>query len=305
MMEEKDILKKLIKSDALFSKIHVITQKYDIIPDNKPHIGTYIEYNDLMELRSEFLEELLDTIVDWVYNSEKFEELRIKAEKKGKSTAAANSEVINKAKARFRGNHNSDNLLVQGQMGELLLFQFIQHCMKAIPLLRKMPITTSSEHERFGADAIHYKIENGKNIIILGEAKTYTSKYKFNEAFEKSIKSILDTYDKHRKEIKSYIHEDFLTDDMNEIAESYINNTLNNFEVHLVSIIIYNETTLLNMTSEKEIKDQIERIIEDRYSNYDNTKINIKNNPILSRITYIVFPVWDLDKLAIEFQSMI
>lgn len=34
-----------------------------------------------------------------------------------------------------------------------------------------MKIATSSEHERFGADAIHYKIQDAKNIIILGEAK--------------------------------------------------------------------------------------------------------------------------------------
>ena len=54
-----------------------------------------------------------------------------------------------------------------------------------------MRITTSKSHERFGADAIHYKIENGKNIIVLGEAKTYTSEYKFNEAFEDALNSIL------------------------------------------------------------------------------------------------------------------
>ena len=40
--------------------------------------------------------------------------------------------------------------------------------MKAVPLLRKMKITTSSQHERFGADAIHYKVENGKNINNFG-----------------------------------------------------------------------------------------------------------------------------------------
>lgn len=39
-----------------------------------------------------------------------------------------------------------------------------------------MRITTSKSHERFGADAIHFKIENDKPIVILGEAKTYTSK---------------------------------------------------------------------------------------------------------------------------------
>ena len=64
-----------------------------------------------------------------------------------------------------------------------------------------MPIKTSSQHERFGADAIHFKIENDKPIIILGEAKTYTSKYKFSQAFEDAITSILSTYSSHRNTV--------------------------------------------------------------------------------------------------------
>ena len=39
-----------------------------------------------------------------------------------------------------------------------------------------MKKTTSNKHERFGADAIHFKIENEKPIIILGEAKTVHDK---------------------------------------------------------------------------------------------------------------------------------
>ena len=31
-MDEKDILKRLVQNDALFRKIHVITQTYDILP---------------------------------------------------------------------------------------------------------------------------------------------------------------------------------------------------------------------------------------------------------------------------------
>ena len=54
-----------------------------------------------------------------------------------------------------------------------------------------MPITTSVEMERFGADAIHYKYENGKNLFYLGEAKTYSSKYQFNTAIGDAIESII------------------------------------------------------------------------------------------------------------------
>lgn len=65
-MEEKNVLKRLIKNDALFNYIHVITQRYDILPDDKDHIGTYIKYQDIDELRDDFLEELVDSIVDWI-----------------------------------------------------------------------------------------------------------------------------------------------------------------------------------------------------------------------------------------------
>ena len=305
ILEEKDILKRLIKNDSLFNMIGVIVQQYDILPNNKEHIGAYIEYQDIQELRDGFVEELSDTIVDWIYSSEKYEEIKKKLVNSGKSEAAASQYIGRKAKNKFRANKNSENVLIQGQMGELLLYHFIQKCMKAVPLLRKMNIATSPDHERFGADAIHFKIENGKNIIILGEAKTYTSKYKFNEAFSDAIDSILNTYNKHRSEVGLYVHEDFLDDEMNEIAEKYLNNTLKPVEIQLVSIVTYNELSKINKIDEDTIRNDIEKIIEEKYRNYDNNKIDISKNPILSRITYIVFPVWDLKELAEKFQKLI
>lgn len=304
-MEEKDILKRLIKNDSLFNMIGVIVQQYDILPNNKEHIGAYIEYQDIQELRDGFVEELSDTIVDWIYSSEKYEEIKKKLVNSGKSEAAASQYIGRKAKNKFRANKNSENVLIQGQMGELLLYHFIQKCMKAVPLLRKMNIATSSDHERFGADAIHFKIENDKNIIILGEAKTYTSKYKFNEAFSDALDSILNTYNKHRSELGLYIHEDFLDDEMNAVAEKYLNNTLKSVEIQLVSIVTYNELSKIDKIDESTIRNNIKKIIEDRYRNYDKNKIDMRKNPILSRITYIVFPVWDLKELAGKFQKLI
>lgn len=304
-MEEKDILKRLIKNDSLFNMIGVIVQQYDILPNNKAHIGAYIEYQDIQELRDGFVEELSDTIVDWIYSSEKYEEIKKKLVNSGRSEAAASQYIGRKAKNKFRANKNSENVLIQGQMGELLLYHFIQKCMKAVPLLRKMNIATSSDHERFGADAIHFKIENDKNIIILGEAKTYTSKYKFNEAFSDALDSILNTYNKHRSELGLYVHEDFLDDEMNVVAEKYLNNTLESVEIQLVSIVTYNELSKIDKIDENTIRNNIKKIIEDRYRNFDKNKIDISKNPILSRITYIVFPVWDLKELAEKFQKLI
>lgn len=304
-MEEKDILKRLIKNDSLFNMIGVVVQQYDILPKNKEHIGAYIEYQDLQELRDEFVEELSYTIVDWIYSSEKYEEIKKNMVNSGMSEAAASEYIGRKAKNKFRANKNSENVLIQGQMGELLLYHFIQKYMKAVPLLRKMKIATSPNHERFGADAIHFKIENGKNIIILGEAKTYTSTYKFNEAFSDALDSILNTYNNHRSELGLYVHEDFLDDEMKVVAEKYLNNKLKPVEIHLVSIVTYNESSKLNKIDETGIRNNIKKIIEDRYRNYDKNKIDMNRNPILSRITYIVFPVWNLKELAEKFQKLI
>jgi len=304
-LEEKDIIKRLIKNDSLFNMIGVVVQQYDILPNNKEHVGVYIEYQDMQELRDEFVEELSDTIVDWIYSSEKYEKIKKKLVNSGKSEAAAAQYIGRKAKSKFRANKNSKNVLIQGQMGELLLYHFIQKCMKAIPLLRKMNIATSSDHERFGADAIHFKIENNKNIIILGEAKTYVSEYKFNEAFSDAISSILNSYNGLSSELGLYVHEDFLDNEMNEIAEKYLNNTLKPVEIHLVSIVTYNETSKVNKIDEDTIRNTIRKTIEHRYSSYDKSKIDIVKNPILSRITYIVFPIWNLKELAEKFQKLI
>ena len=150
-LTKEEIEHKLTNNDSLFASIHVFQQNFDIIPDDKPHIGASIAYQDLQELRD-----------NWVYSSEKFSELLKKERKQGKSLAAASSAVQRKARDKFRKKDNSEELLIQGQFGELLLFHFIQRYMKAIPLLRKMKITTSKKVERFGADAIHYKV--GKKV---------------------------------------------------------------------------------------------------------------------------------------------
>ena len=93
--------------------------------------------------------------------------------------------------------------------------------------------------------------------------------------------------------------------EMDEIAESYLEGTLKNIRIDLVCIITYNENKKIEKTEEKKIRDQIERIIDERYGSIDKSKINLEKNPILSRITYIVFPVWELEKLIEEFQNQL
>ena len=92
---------------------------------------------------------------------------------------------------------------------------------------------------------------------------------------------------------------------MNKIAEQYINNKLENVEVHLVCIVVYNETSDIKGNSREEIIQKITNVIENKYANFDKKKIDTETNSILKRITYIVFPIWKLDELAKTFQQMI
>lgn len=300
MLSEKELKDKLICNDALFDNIFIFQQRFDILPDNE-HIGASIAYQDIQELRDDFLVELIDTVADWVYSAKKFEDLK-KAFSARKTESAAAAEVIRKAKGKFRLGHKG-KMLSQGQIGELLLFHFIQRVFGAAPILRKMPITTSPDLERFGADAIHYKVQDGRHHIVIGEAKAYTSKYKFNEAMENAINSILSSYINLRKELHLYLHEDFLDPEMDKIAEMFLSKKLKPVEVDLACLILYNETSKIAVTSEEDIKGQIKQIIEKRYKEFNNNKIDIGENPVLNRMTYIVFPVWKLDELAKEFEE--
>lgn len=294
----------LIDNDALFKHIHIIKQKFNIIPADKEHIGASIEYEDISELRDDFLQELIYTIVNWVYSSEKYEKLKQNSIIKGKTEQAASVEIYNKARSKFRRREN-ENIIAQGQIAELLLFHFIQRYLGAIPLLRKENIQNIKSSDSTSANVIHYKNENDENIIVLGSAKSFTSKYKFKDAFEESLDSILNAYKNHKNEIELYIHEDFLDKGMKLIAESYINRTMEKPKVYLVDFIMYNEIQELSLTDEDDIRNQIDSIIKERYNEFEDKNIDIKKNAILNRIIYILFPVWEIEKLAELFQEFL
>lgn len=104
MLNENDINARLTPNDALFDNIYIIQQKFNIVPDKDSHYGASIDYQDISELRNEFLTELYNSIVDWVYSSDKYKELRESAMKMGRSEAAAHAKVQRKAREKFRGN---------------------------------------------------------------------------------------------------------------------------------------------------------------------------------------------------------
>jgi len=292
----------LIANQAFFNHVHIIKQKFEILPDAF-HYGMSIDYIDLTESREQFVRELINTVLDWVYSQAKQVNILTGLKTEGRTDANASTELMQRAFDKFRT--SADSTLLHGQFGELLLANCIQHLFYAIPILRKMPITTSPSHERFGSDAIHYKSKDSKQIFYIGEAKSYTSAYKFNSAFEDALKSILKEHKNISHELRQYLHEDFLAPETAQLATDLINGKLKNAEYRLVSIIAYEETREKSGANRDEILKTIKTAIEYRYRNFDNHKIDIGSCPILSRITYIVFPVWNFKELLNSFSNNI
>lgn len=172
-----------------------------------------------------------------------------------------------------------------------------------------MPITTSVGHERFGADAIHYKIEKGKNILLLGESKAYTydKQCRFTTAFKDSLTSILTTYHNLNNEVDLYTYEDFLEPELEHVVKAYKNGTLQNVEIHLVCLIAYNETKDFKKMSQDQIKADIMGIISERCKTLKPDIYDVFNghNAMLARMNYIIFPFWKMKNLIDEFQKTI
>ena len=73
-----------------------------------------------------------------------------------------------------------------GELGELLLFCFLESHLGAPKILTKLELKTSTSHYVNGADGVHFlKLENGNYQLIFGESKTYEDMSRaISDAFE-------------------------------------------------------------------------------------------------------------------------
>lgn len=293
-----DTEKYLSNTDSLVDQLFWFYQDFGIQPA-KDHIGTSIDFSDISEKKHEFISELSSTIVNWVFSKRKVREIIDKRMSEVNDLGNASNYLTSQAYLKFRPNHP------QGQFGELLLFNFLQHFFKAVPLLRKQKITTSTGHERYGADAIHYKFQDPTNLFYLGESKCYKSNYSFNAAFKASIKSICESFNNLDKELSLYIHDDFIEPDFKNIAYDLKKGKIENLQYELVCMIAYNEDRSLDGDKEMEIKESIKNVINQRCDNINADCFLGLEGRILSRINYIIFPIWNLDDLLNEFHSLV
>jgi hypothetical protein len=305
MMEDEIILRtELIQSllthtQAVMNHVFWFRHHLDLQPE-RPHVGSSINYTDIKCREDDFLRELICTIANWVYSK-----ARAKAIVEERLSLTTNDPsnaytfLTTQAFSKFRPG------FPQGQFGELLLFNFVQHFFQAVPLLRKMRITTSIGHERFGSDAIHIKQDKNAMVFILGESKCYESKYQFNSAFNTSLTSIINSFNSLDKELNLYTYDDFIEPEIEDLAKRYKRGELRRVHFELVCLVAYNETKKINGGNEEEIKQSIHSIIYDRCQSLDSGMFRNIEPRILDRINYIIFPIWKLDELLDGFRKLI
>jgi hypothetical protein len=286
----------LSHTDSLLDQMFWFEQTIEK-PKAASHRGVAIKYIDLKEKKDAFIHELKSTALDWVYSRAKYQQLfDDEMSRRGKSPANIHSYIQIVAEEKFRKGSP------QGQFGELLLFNFVQHFLKAPPLLRKMKITTNPALERNGADAIHYNQDSAKqHLLILGESKCYESKYKFNAALDASIKSIITSFNNIEKELVLYYMDDFIDAELEMVAQDFLRGKLANARFELVCLIAYEETKSVDASSEHEIRKNIEDCLIARWNDVADDVYEGIRKPLIERINYIVFPVWGLETLLSAF----
>ncbi|WP_374000288.1 DUF1837 domain-containing protein [Bdellovibrio bacteriovorus] len=260
----------------------------------KDHQVNFIDFQDLQELRSEFLTALFASTTRYVYSKaevqKRLRELADRAEE-----TDAHILIHQDAVKTFRTKN------IKGQFSELLLFNLLQHHFKAVPLVRKMKITTNPSLERNGADAIHVSISEEKVTLFLGEAKTYTSSFK--AAFKSSLTSLIDSYNNYRSELNLYFYSEFVAPEVRQIAKSFVNGDLKSAEIHLVALISYERTKIDGKASREEILQQILEDVKKECSKISQEDYPHFGNLPVSRINYILLPFADLEKLVLAFQE--
>lgn len=297
MPPDIDIKSLLGKTEAFIQTMHHVAMDLNLKPAKDSHIITCIKYSGLLQMRKEFLTQLTNSVITYVYSKGK--QTAIVDELTTGDTpldqAGAFTGLFQQATSYFRP---SD---IKGQFSELLLFNLLQHHFHAIPVVRKMTITTNPALERNGADAMHLgKDDDGSYVIYIGEAKTYTSRFK--AAFKAAISSIITAHAEHRSELQLYQYEEYLEEPVKVLIKDYLKGKIQ-LPVRLVIIISYCSDVTPSKTSMEEfIKHYIDDAIAECKKIKDADYEGI-NEALLSELHYLIFPVDELEKLLGDFRT--
>ena len=159
-------------SDFLQSFSHVI-KNLSLDKEEKTKLELFILNLNANEFDYEtFKTRLIDPVVDFALSR------KIKEKYKNKPAT-----LSKKAREKFKQGLNT------GELGEFLLFCFLENHLKAPKILTKLELKTSTSNYVHGSDGVHFlKLKNGDYQIIFGESKTEKNLTKSLTSAFKSIR---------------------------------------------------------------------------------------------------------------------
>ncbi|RRV41205.1 DUF1837 domain-containing protein [Pseudomonas sp. p106] len=216
-----------------------------------------------------------------------------------------------------------DYLRNRGELGELLLYCFLESHLKAPKILSKLELKTSTSHYVNGADGVHFaKLDDGNFQIIFGESKTEES---LTTALSHAFKSIFE----FKNEInssgvsksglpyeKGLISDHLEKETFSDAEKSFIKSIIypkrdNKFEVDdAFGIFIGYEITiedadrwLPNSEFRKKTQDKIKKEIQERLSHIEK---KITEYKLFGHRFYIyILPFTELSKTRTKIQEEI
>lgn len=164
----------LESSNFLSSFTHLIDAEY-LDKQKKTKLDLFVINIDSNEFDFETLKtRLVDPVVDFALSRQ------IKQQHKKHQSAT----LSKKAREKFKQENNT------GELGEFLLFCFLETHLNAPKILTKLEIKTSSSKYVNGSDGVHMlELDNGNYHVIYGESKTEKN---LTTGIRKAIKSIYD-----------------------------------------------------------------------------------------------------------------
>lgn len=164
----------LLNNEFLDSFSHVIKEEQIDTSNPKTKLNLFVHNINANAFDYETLRErLLEPLVDFSLSRKTKEKLNKKP-----------ITLSKKAREKFVKEMST------GELGELLLFCFLETHLHAPKILSKLELKTSNKMHVHGSDGIHFlKLDNGNYQIIFGESKTIKN---LSDAIRESLQSISD-----------------------------------------------------------------------------------------------------------------
>lgn len=183
-MSEKHGLTSYSEGFGIFKKVH--EQEFDVVNKNYLRLFMLNTENKLFNY-DELYEYLLPNIARYVFDRKKLAEAEQDLKKQ--------SLILTEAIDHLRKITSDVDRGAGGELGEVLLYLFLEQDLKAPKLFSKVEFKTNNMDYVKGSDGIHYKFKetpDGKKVLqlIIGEAKILNT---LHEAIKDAFTSI-DTY---------------------------------------------------------------------------------------------------------------